>query len=74
MKQEKKKNEAEEMIKNKRTVFVGNLPVDCTAQVREWSLSAKGTKDYDSPYFKGTFPLGISHMLMTKISYCESGK
>jgi len=44
VKQEKKKNEAEEMIKNKRTVFVGNLPVDCTAQVREWSLSAKGTK------------------------------
>lgn len=33
MKQEKKKNEAEEMIKNKRTVFVGNLPVDCTAQM-----------------------------------------
>ncbi|NXC46501.1 RBM34 protein, partial [Penelope pileata] len=31
-KQQKKKNEAEEMIKNKRTVFVGNLPLNCTAQ------------------------------------------
>uniref|UniRef100_G1NH74 RNA binding motif protein 34 n=1 Tax=Meleagris gallopavo TaxID=9103 RepID=G1NH74_MELGA len=30
VKQEKKKNEAEEMIKNKRTVFVGNLPVNYT--------------------------------------------
>ncbi|NXJ06697.1 RBM34 protein, partial [Odontophorus gujanensis] len=33
VKQEKKKNEAEEMMKNKRTVFVGNLPVNCTAQM-----------------------------------------
>ncbi|POI31613.1 hypothetical protein CIB84_004637, partial [Bambusicola thoracicus] len=32
-KREKKKNEAEEMVKNKRTVFVGNLPVNCTAQM-----------------------------------------
>nr|XP_013800856.1 PREDICTED: RNA-binding protein 34-like [Apteryx mantelli mantelli] len=31
--QQKKKNEAEEMIKNRRTVFVGNLPVNCTAQM-----------------------------------------
>uniref|UniRef100_A0A8B9EJ35 RNA binding motif protein 34 n=1 Tax=Anser cygnoides TaxID=8845 RepID=A0A8B9EJ35_ANSCY len=30
LKQLKKKNEAEEMIKNKRTVFVGNLPVNST--------------------------------------------
>uniref|UniRef100_A0A8C3CK42 RNA binding motif protein 34 n=1 Tax=Cairina moschata TaxID=8855 RepID=A0A8C3CK42_CAIMO len=30
LKQQKKKNEAEEMIKNKRTVFVGNLPVNST--------------------------------------------
>ncbi|XP_040407680.1 RNA-binding protein 34 isoform X1 [Cygnus olor] len=33
LKQQKKKNEAEEMIKNKRTVFVGNLPVNSTAQM-----------------------------------------
>ncbi|NXG28069.1 RBM34 protein, partial [Dromaius novaehollandiae] len=33
VKQQKKKNEAEEMIKNRRTVFVGNLPVNCTAQM-----------------------------------------
>ncbi|NXI70508.1 RBM34 protein, partial [Anseranas semipalmata] len=33
VKQQKKKNEAEEMIKNKRTVFVGNLPVNSTAQM-----------------------------------------
>ncbi|NXL90829.1 RBM34 protein, partial [Alectura lathami] len=33
VKQQKKRNEAEETIKNKRTVFVGNLPVNCTAQM-----------------------------------------
>ncbi|XP_062429673.1 RNA-binding protein 34 [Rhea pennata] len=33
VKQQKKRNEAEEMIKNRRTVFVGNLPVNCTAQM-----------------------------------------
>ncbi|XP_065586276.1 RNA-binding protein 34-like [Cyrtonyx montezumae] len=33
VKEEKKKNEAEEVMKNKRTVFVGNLPVSCTAQM-----------------------------------------
>uniref|UniRef100_A0A8B9ELV3 RNA binding motif protein 34 n=1 Tax=Anser cygnoides TaxID=8845 RepID=A0A8B9ELV3_ANSCY len=44
LKQLKKKNEAEEMIKNKRTVFVGNLPVNSTAQVREWILAAERMK------------------------------
>uniref|UniRef100_A0A8C6Z6V1 RNA binding motif protein 34 n=1 Tax=Nothoprocta perdicaria TaxID=30464 RepID=A0A8C6Z6V1_NOTPE len=34
-KQKKERNEAEETIKNRRTVFVGNLPVNCTAQVCE---------------------------------------
>ncbi|MBN3309221.1 RBM34 protein, partial [Amia calva] len=29
-------NRAEERIKNKRTVFVGNLPVTCTKKVRVW--------------------------------------
>ncbi|XP_015713315.1 RNA-binding protein 34 [Coturnix japonica] len=33
VKQGKKKNEAEETVKNKRTVFVGNLPVSFTAQM-----------------------------------------
>ncbi|XP_072188361.1 RNA-binding protein 34 [Excalfactoria chinensis] len=33
VKQGKQKNEAEETMKNKRTVFVGNLPVSCTAQM-----------------------------------------
>uniref|UniRef100_A0A8C6Z0F1 RNA binding motif protein 34 n=1 Tax=Nothoprocta perdicaria TaxID=30464 RepID=A0A8C6Z0F1_NOTPE len=32
-KQKKERNEAEETIKNRRTVFVGNLPVNCTAQM-----------------------------------------
>ncbi|XP_048341924.1 RNA-binding protein 34 isoform X2 [Sphaerodactylus townsendi] len=35
-------NIAEEMLKNKRTVFVGNLPVSCTAQIpAEDTLSKK---------------------------------
>lgn len=29
---------------DRRTVFVGNLPVSCTVQVRGWVLSAKGMK------------------------------
>ncbi|NWI18998.1 RBM34 protein, partial [Crypturellus soui] len=33
VKQKKKTNEAEETVKNRRTVFVGNLPVNCTAQM-----------------------------------------
>ncbi|XP_068795094.1 RNA-binding protein 34 [Struthio camelus] len=33
VKQQKERNEAEETIKNRRTVFVGNLPVNCTAQM-----------------------------------------
>ncbi|NWY02353.1 RBM34 protein, partial [Nothoprocta ornata] len=32
-KQKKERNEAEETIKNRRTVFVGNLPVNCTVQM-----------------------------------------
>lgn len=44
LKQQKEKNEAEEMIKNKRTVFVGNLPVNSTAQVHEWILAAERMK------------------------------
>lgn len=35
------------------------------------SISQRNEKDYDSPYFKGTFPLGISHVLMTKILLCK---
>uniref|UniRef100_A0A8C0QLJ8 RNA binding motif protein 34 n=1 Tax=Chelonoidis abingdonii TaxID=106734 RepID=A0A8C0QLJ8_CHEAB len=45
VKQCKKKsqiNEAEEMLKNQRTVFVGNLPISCTVQVpAEDTLSKK---------------------------------
>ncbi|KAM8809795.1 RNA-binding protein 34 [Eudromia elegans] len=33
VKQKQEKNEAEEKVKNRRTVFVGNLPVNCTAQM-----------------------------------------
>ncbi|XP_010209581.1 PREDICTED: RNA-binding protein 34 [Tinamus guttatus] len=33
VKQKKRRNEAEETIKNRRTLFVGNLPVNCTAQM-----------------------------------------
>ena len=43
VKQQKGKKVADEMV-NRRTVFVGNLPVNCTVQVCEQILSAKGMK------------------------------
>lgn len=52
------------MIKNKRTVFVGNLPVNYTAQVRERNLSAKGMKKIVTALaLRECFHLG-SHMCL----------
>lgn len=43
VKQQKEKKVTDEMV-NRRTVFVGNLPVNCTVQVCDWILPAKGIK------------------------------
>lgn len=43
VKQKQEKKVADETV-NRRTVFVGNLPVSCTAQVCEWIMSAKGAE------------------------------
>lgn len=43
VKQKQEKKVADETV-NRRTVFVGNLPVNCTAQVCEWIMSAKGAE------------------------------
>lgn len=42
-KQRKRKRVTDEAA-DRRTVFVGNLPVSCTDQVRGWVLSARGMK------------------------------
>lgn len=36
--QQRRERKAEEAVKNKRTVFVGNLPVSCTKKVSGFSL------------------------------------
>lgn len=58
VKQQKAKKVADETV-NRRTVFVGNLPVDCTVQVCEWILSAKGRKRITGALcWRGCFCLG----------------
>lgn len=37
--QQQRARKAEEAVKNKRTVFVGNLPASCTKKVRQGFLS-----------------------------------
>jgi len=43
VKRQKEKRVDDETV-NRRTVFVGNLPVSCTIQVCEWVPSTKGMK------------------------------
>lgn len=43
VKQQREKKVVDELV-NRRTVFVGNLPVNCTAQVHECVLVTKGMK------------------------------
>lgn len=43
VKQQKKKKVADETV-DRRTVFVGNLPVSCTIKVCEWILAAIGMR------------------------------
>ncbi|XP_031447906.1 RNA-binding protein 34 [Phasianus colchicus] len=58
VKQEKKKNEAEEMIKNKRTVFVGNLPVNYTAQMLKSLFKEYGR--IESVRFRSVVPAEVA--------------
>ncbi|XP_052527812.1 RNA-binding protein 34 isoform X1 [Tympanuchus pallidicinctus] len=58
VKQEKKKNEAEEMIKNKRTVFVGNLPVNYTAQMLKSLFKEYG--QIESIRFRSVVPAEVA--------------
>lgn len=57
-KQQKRKRVADETA-DRRTVFVGNLPVTCTVQVRGWVLSAEGMKGVTAVLsLRGCFQLG----------------
>ncbi|XP_053155532.1 RNA-binding protein 34 isoform X2 [Hemicordylus capensis] len=49
-----KVNQAEEMLKNKRTLFVGNLPIDCTAQMLKMFFKEYG--QIESVRFRSLIP------------------